>query len=97
MISIELQFKKALTSLSGNRPGFQTYQKQVRDVVVQHPNEQIQIVFPDRINLITTSFEQGFFNDFIKEFGIEAFDRRIEIVSSIPDLKQTIHNNLEYR
>lgn len=54
----------------------------------------IQIVFPDRIKYIATSFIQGFFKNFVETIGIVGIEEKVTIQSSIDNLKQIIVDSL---
>ena len=83
MIKITLDFDKMLTSLAGNQFGKNVFIKQIEKVVY---DEYYEIVFPDRIRNIATSFIQGFFQEFVECFGISGIKDRISIVSTMPNL-----------
>ena len=91
MIRIELKFDKLLTSLAGNKFGTEVFENQVANVKY---GEKYEIVFPERIKYVATSFIQGFFQKFIECFGIVGIEDNIEIVSSIKDFKKFIVDSL---
>lgn len=87
MIKVDLEFGKMVTSLAGNRFGKTEFEKQVKEVEY---NECYEINFPDRIKNIATSFIQGFFQGFVECFGIVGIKEKVEINSTILNLKQLI-------
>lgn len=87
MITINLEFDKMLTSLAGNQFGKSEFQKQIKNVQYEG---LYTIHFPDRIRNIATSFIQGFFQEFVECLGISGIIEKVEITSTIPNLKQFI-------
>ena len=91
MVEIKLTFDKLLTSLAGNKFGVAEFEKQIRDVNYE---TSYKIIFPERIKYIATSFIQGFFQKFVETIGISGIEEKVEIDSSIENLKQLIINCL---
>ena len=87
MIVIELKFDKLLTSLAGNQFGCSEFQKQIKEVDY---DSSYKIIFPMGIKYIATSFIQGFFKSFVETIGITGIEDKVEIESSIKNLKQLI-------
>jgi len=87
MIKINLEFDKTLDNLVGNSFGVQTFKDQVKEVLY---DEKYVIVFPKEIANIATSFIQGFFQKFVEMIGIPGIDEKVEILSSVPNIKQLI-------
>lgn len=87
MIKIELKFDKLLTSLAGNKFGAEVFENQVVNVKY---DEKYEIIFPERIKYVATSFIQGFFQKFIECFGISGIEDNVEIVTSINDFKKFV-------
>ena len=87
MKKIELKFDKLMTSLAGNSYGKQEFVKQIGSIKY---DEKYEIIFPDQINLIATSFIQGFFSEFVEVIGLEGIVKNITIISSIPNIKEYI-------
>ena len=90
---IKLVFKKDLTKLAGNAFGKNTYETQVENII--DFNKPIIFEFPSQIDRIASSFIQGFFNKIINEIGIGGIEQQITYISSIPELKEFILDNLE--
>ncbi len=87
MIRINLEFDKTLTSLAGNQFGKSEFNKQIQNVQYE---DCYELSFPDRIQNMATSFIQGFFQEFVRCFGISGIEEKVEIKSTIPNLKQFI-------
>lgn len=92
MKKIELVIKKDLTKLAGNAYGKNIYETQVKSVI--NLKEKTEIVIPERIDRIASSFIQGFFSEIVAEIGLVGIEEKIEISSSIPRCKQFILENL---
>ena len=92
MRTIYLKFDKTLTSLAGNKYGQDVFEKQVGALDYE---QTYKIIFPSEIKNIATSFIQGFFQSFVKTFGLIRLDQKIEIESLIPNLKETILKSLD--
>lgn len=87
MVEIKLEFDKLLTSLAGNKFGVSEFEKQIKEVKYEN---KYKIIFPDRIRYIATSFIQGFFQKFVETIGISGIEEKVEVSSSIENLKQLI-------
>ena len=87
MKEIKLKFKNVITSLAGNSYGKTIFNEQVGDIDFQ---QSYNIIFPEQIINIATSFIQGFFEEFVKEIGISGIEKQITITSSIENLKSLI-------
>ena len=87
MKEIKLKFKNVITSLAGTSYGKTIFNEQVGDIDFQ---QSYNIIFPEQIINIATSFIQGFFEEFVKEIGISGIEKQITITSSIENLKSLI-------
>ena len=87
MIEIKLNFDKLLTTLAGNRYGLAEFEKQIKDIDYE---SNYKIIFPERIKYIATSFIQGFFQKFVETIGISGIEEKVDIESSIENLKQLV-------
>ena len=68
---INLEFNKLITNLSGNRLGVKVFKDQVKDIFV--PGKQNEVVFPEQIEDIASSFIQGLYSEISEKYGkIEA-------------------------
>jgi hypothetical protein len=90
---IVLQFDKALTRLAGNEFGKSVFDTQVKDKIDY--TQQTEIVFPDQIVAIASSFVQGFFDEIIKNVGILGIGRRVLVVAPSIDVQEKIIKNLQ--
>lgn len=88
----ELKIDKALTKLSGFELGKELFDEQLKDIINYENN--ITIIIPDRVDLIASSFIQGFFEDVVNKIGISGIEEKVRIISSIPDAKNMIIDNL---
>ena len=70
---IYLKFDKLITNLSGNRLGVKVYEEQVANCI--DPEKQNDVVFPEQIEDIASSFIQGLYSDISENYGkIEALN-----------------------
>lgn len=90
---IHLKFGKAVTRLAGNDYGRQIYQEQVKDII--DFSSVTQIVFPEQIISIASSFVQGFFDEIIANIGILGIGKQIVIVAPSLDVEKKIIKNLQ--
>lgn len=68
---INLEFDKMITNLSGNRLGVKVFKDQVKDKFVAE--KQNEVVFPQQIEDIASSFIQGLYSEISEKYGkIEA-------------------------
>ena len=68
---INLKFDKMITNLSGNRLGVKVFKDQVKDKFVAE--KQNEVVFPQQIEDIASSFIQGLYSEISEKYGkIEA-------------------------
>lgn len=88
----ELKIDKALTKLSGFELGKELFDEQLKDIINYENN--ITIIIPNRVDLIASSFIQGFFEDVVNKIGISGIEEKVRIISSIPDAKNMIIDNL---
>ena len=59
----------------------------IRDTLVCCPTIAQQQLFAERIDRIASSFIQGFFQKFVETIGISGIEEKVEIDSSIENLK----------
>lgn len=91
MNRIELQFGKAVTRLAGNEYGRKIYNEQVKDKI--DFSTKTQIVFPDQIISIASSFIQGFFDEIIANIGFMGVGEQVIIIAPI-NVEEKIIKNL---
>lgn len=92
-MKITLTFQKDLTKLVGNSFGRKTYENQIKGNI--DFEEKVILEIPSRINRISSSFVQGFFDEIIQTIGIEGVKEKFTFISSINEIKDFIINNLE--
>lgn len=88
----ELDFDKSLTKLSGFELGKNMFDEQIKGKISYE--KEIEIVIPERVDLIGSSFIQGFFEDIVNNIGISGVEKGVSIKSAIPNLKEIIIDNL---
>ena len=91
---IELEFSKSLTKLAGNSFGQDVFNQQVKEKI-NYNSDSVELVLPDRIDNIASSFIQGFFKGIVDEIGIKGIIDKITITSSIINLKEIVIEHLE--
>ena len=92
MNRIELQFGKAVTRLAGNEYGRKIYNEQVKDII--DFSTKTQIVFPDQIITIASSFIQGFFDEIIANVGFMGVGEQVIIIAPRINVEEKIIKNL---
>lgn len=88
----ELDFDKSLTKLSGFDLGKDMFDEQIKGKI-SYENE-IEIVIPERVDLIGSSFIQGFFEDIVNNIGISGVEKWVNLKSAIPNIKEIVMDNL---
>lgn len=92
MNRVELIFNKAETRLAGFPYGREVYEKQVKNYINVH--EEIEIVFPNQIEKVASSFVQGFFSDLISKIGYLGIEKHVKIIASSEKLSKMIKKNI---
>lgn len=92
MNKIELRFDKAQTCLAGFPYGKDVYKQQVEGKI--NIDDNVEIIFPDQIEMVASSFVQGFFSVLVKQIGYLGIEKNIEIKSSSDNLTQSMWENL---
>lgn len=87
-----LRFDSVVTRLAGFDYGKEIYQAQVENQI--DFSCPVVIEFPDRIIKIASSFVQGFFEDIIKQVGLNQIGNQVKVVARSPELVASIFNNL---
>lgn len=96
MEKIELEFDdKTLPSLADWDYGNEVYKEQVDQVFEQHQDETITVVFPDRIELIASSFVQGFLDKLFGEYGFDETKKRLNIITRSDDMTNQFWKDAE--
>lgn len=94
MRRIELVFQKAITRLTGNPYGRETFEKQVKNIIDY--DDKIEIIFPKQIIMISSSFVQGFFDEMVSEIGLAEVEKNVSIIAPGLDVDEVIWDNLRY-
>ena len=87
-MEIKLEFKKTLKGLAGFEFGEKTYKEQVKD------RQCDKIIFPDHIEMIASSFIQGFFSSLIEKKGEKYIKDNIKIDARNKQLVERIYDNI---
>lgn len=91
--SIILEFEKTLVGLAGYPFGKATFEKFGKGKVDE--NQAIRVVIPERIERVASSFVQGFFSEWIDEYGVDWVRKNVDISTSREDVRQYMYKNLE--
>lgn len=81
---VKLELPKDTTNLAGFDYGNTIYEKQVKNKI--NIEKEYTIEFPDHINMIASSFVQGFFSEIVESIGLLATEERTNIKS--------VHDNI---
>lgn len=90
--SVTLEFNKSLNSLAGYDYGETVYLKQIKDKI--DISVQFEIVFPERIEMIASSFVQGLFSHIVGQIGLLATEERLSVCCGTEELEKSIINKL---
>lgn len=91
--TIALQFDKSVTRLAGNEFGKSIFAAQVKDKIDY--SQKTQIVFPEQIISIASSFVQGFFEEIVKNVGILGVGKDVVVIAPSIDVQNKIIKNLQ--
>lgn len=91
--TIYLEFDKTVTRLAGYPYGKLVYKTQVGTAI--DFTQDIEIVFPEQIVSIASSFVQGFFNEIVAKVGILGVGKQIRVVAPSIDVEEKIIKNLQ--
>ena len=92
MKSISLRFKSSVVSLAGNPYGKKVFREQV--IPQLEDSAEYCVVFPDHIEMIASSFVQGFFSYWLPNFGIDGVLQKITVKARSQELEKKIMDNL---
>lgn len=92
MTKINLEFSKSETRLAGFPYGETIYNDQVKGNISF--DDKIEIVFPDQIEKVASSFVQGFFSAMVSVIGYSGIKQQVKIVTGTPKLTDFIWKNL---
>lgn len=90
--SVILSFDKSIPNLAGYDYGVETYEKQIKGKI--DLNKEFQIVFPDYIEMVASSFVQGLFSDIVKNIGLASTQERLNIDAANADIAKSIKGKL---
>ena len=91
MNKINLSFDKKLTNLAGYDFGVRVFEEQVKNKL--NFNAKFELVFPDEIRMIASSFVQGFSADIVQQIGLKATEENL--VVSNEKLRNSIIKKLQ--
>jgi len=89
---VNLAFKQTLVSLAGNPFGKKTFEEQVKPYLKEETD--FCIIFPDHIEMIASSFVQGFFAYWLNSLGIDGVFRHIKVQARNEDIVKRVYDNL---
>lgn len=89
---VKIEVKKSLTKLAGYSYGKSLYENQVKGKI--DLKDGIEIIFPDNIEDMASSFIQGFFYELVEKIGIKGIERQVNIVAADNMIKDKIIKNL---
>lgn len=92
MKTIDLKFNKSLIALAGNPFGRNTFKDQVAPHL--EGENEFCIVFPNQIEMIASSFVQGFFAHWLQEYGVDGVFQHVQIKAKNDDVVKRICENL---
>ena len=92
MTKINLEFPKSETRLAGFPYGEAVYNEQVKDKISF--DGEIEIVFPNQIEKVASSFVQGFFAAIVAAIGYKGVEQQINITSRSDSLTSSIRKNI---
>ncbi|OTO94383.1 hypothetical protein [Enterococcus sp. DIV0385] len=92
-MKIELNFPTNTSGLAGFPYGRSSYEKQVKDKYSDY-NETLELVFPDHITDVASSFIQGFFSYLIEEVGYEGIEKNVVFKACSKDLEESMRARL---
>lgn len=95
MKQFNLKVDKTFSGLAGFEYGKEIYEKQVKNELSKKDFEDgICIIFPENIQLVASSFVQGFFSELLSRFGYYGVLKFLEVKSSSKDLSEYIIESL---
>ncbi|MDD9138550.1 hypothetical protein H7198_02845 [Fructobacillus sp. CRL 2054] len=94
---IELNFANPETwAINGQEFGKETFHRQVEPVLPENLSDnEVQVVFPDNVVVITYTFWKGFTQEFIKTIGYENIFQKVEFKTSSDKLTRGLLNEIE--
>lgn len=92
MTKINLTFPKSETGLAGFPYGETVYNEQARNIISF--DGEIEIIFPNQIEKVASSFVQGFFAEIIAAIGYKGIEEKVKVVSKSEKLTESILKNI---
>lgn len=93
---ISLAFKNnSMVAVAGDEFGRQIFEEQVKSQLTSEDYEKgFEIIFPDQIEIIGSSFIQGFSNHIIGTIGYDGIRDKVIFKTSSSDLTEEIYDDL---
>lgn len=89
----KLEISDNYSNLVGYKYGSRIFKKQVKSHIDY--NKKITIIFPPFICNISTTFIQGFFENFVCNLGISGINKYVDVIATgIPNVKVLIIKKL---
>lgn len=88
-----LNLKNDISNLAGYEFGTEVYNKQVKGKL--DLSKEFEIIFPNHIIGVASSFVQGFFADIVGEIGLLQTEKYAIIKTVSPELSKSILKKLE--
>ena len=92
MVKISLEFPKSETRLAGFPYGESVYSEQAKGKISFEG--EIEIVFPNQIEKVASSFVQGFFAEIVAAIGYKGIEEQVIIISRNDSLTASIRKNI---
>lgn len=90
--SVTLEFSKSLISLAGYDFGKSIYNDQIKDKL--DFSVEFEIIFPDRIEFIASSFIQGLFSEIVSKIGLLSTENRLIVKCGTESLEKSVKSKL---
>lgn len=87
--------EKSLPAVSGNENGIYIYKKQVEGKLSEEDYQRGFIIeFPNQIEIIGSSFLQGFCKEMIKKIGYDGIQQKVQFITSSEELTREIYDDI---
>ena len=93
MKKIELNFDKTLIGLSGRQLGVKTFENQVKPVISEET--PIELVFPNQIEAIASSFAQGLLASELEKYGLFEVKKRFRVSSEVKGVEKSFWESFD--
>lgn len=96
MKEITLQFQdKSKPALSGDPQGEETFKTQVQPYLQEKDySDGFKIIFPNHIEMIGSSFMQGFSREMIKKIGYKGVVSKVKFETQSETMSQELYDDL---